>query len=133
MFKLLEFTEHRDDRGALISFESAHEIPFGIQRVYTIYDTRHDISRGFHAHKTLQQVLVCIKGGCDIKLDTGSHTETITLDSPLVGLFINGHIWREMHNFSKDCVLMVFADQYFHDEDYIRDYNEFLKVVANEK
>jgi len=132
LYKLLNFKEHRDSRGALTSFESAHEIPFGIQRMYVIYDTQQDISRGFHAHKTLQQVLVCIKGSCEIKLDNGVKNEVVNLNSPLVGIYIKDHIWREMHNFSDDCILVVFADQYFHEQDYIRDYNEFLKAISDD-
>lgn len=132
MYKLLNFNEHRDDRGALIAFETAHEIPFGIQRIYMIYDTKHNVSRGFHAHKTLQQVLVCIRGSCYVKVDNGIDTEMVVLDSPLKGLYIRDNIWREMHNFTTDCILVVFADQYFHEQDYIRDYDKFLRVVSDD-
>lgn len=132
MYKLLNFTEFRDDRGALIAFESAKNIPFGIQRTYIIYDTIANIARGFHAHKSLQQVLVCIKGSCNVHLADGINHEVVRLSSPKTGLYISGYVWREMNGFSEDCVLMVFADQYYHEKDYIRDYKEFLKRVSND-
>ena len=132
MYELLSFSEHRDDRGSLISFESAHEIPFGIQRIYVIYDTMENIARGFHAHKTLKQVLVCLRGSCEIRLDNGTSKETIHLDTPTKGIYIQDLVWREMHNFSKNCILLVFADQYFHERDYIRDYDKYLEAISHD-
>lgn len=94
--------------------------------MYYIFDTKKDVARGFHAHKNLQQVLVCIAGSCVVKLDDGSTIEEIKLDCPSLGLFIDKMVWHEMYNFSKDCVLMVLASDYYEEKDYLRDYQMFL-------
>jgi dTDP-4-dehydrorhamnose 3,5-epimerase-like enzyme len=120
-----------DDRGSLVYLESNQLIPFQVQRVYFIYGTRAGVRRGFHAHKTLQQVLVCVSGSCRVKLDTGKSLEFVDLNSPTKGLFIGGMVWREMFDFSKDCVLLVLADTPYTEKDYIRNYTEFLKSVAD--
>lgn len=117
-----------DERGGLVSIESQKNIPFEIKRIYYIFDTQ-DKPRGFHAHKNLSQVLICIKGQCKIKLDNGREKKTVLLDNPKQGLLIENLIWREMHDFSDDCVLLVLASNYYDESDYIRDYDDFLKEV----
>lgn len=129
MIKVLDFRVLGDDRGSLISLEEQYNIPFDIKRVYYIYDTKSDISRGYHAHKNLEQVAICVKGSCRIVLDDGKSKESIVLDSPDKGLYINNNKWREMHDFSKDCVLLVLASDIYDESDYIRDYEEFLRLV----
>lgn len=129
MIKVLEFSVLGDDRGSLISLEEQYNIPFDIKRVYYIYDTKSDISRGYHAHKNLEQVAVCVKGSCRIVLDDGKSKESIVLDSPDKGLYIDNNKWREMHDFSGDCVLLVLASNVYDESDYIRDYEEFLRLV----
>ena len=79
---LIEFQENSDGRGGLIALESQKNIPFEIKRVYYIYDTPVDVRRGFHAHRALKQVAVCVKGGCSFLLDNGEHQQTVRLDSP---------------------------------------------------
>jgi len=127
--KEIEFDIKGDDRGKLISLENNINIPFEIKRVYYIFNTKNSVRRGFHAHKNLKQVAVCVKGSCKFLLDDGKEKSTITLNQPNKGLFIEGLIWREMYDFSDDCVLMVLADELYYESDYIRDYNEFLKVI----
>lgn len=127
--KLMDFKEISDNRGSLVSLEEYRNIPFEIKRVYYIYNTSTDVSRGFHAHKELQQVLICVNGSCDVILDDGIEKQTYHLNKPSQGVFVDKMIWREMHNFSEDCVLVVWASRYYEDEDYIRDYKEFLKGV----
>jgi dTDP-4-dehydrorhamnose 3,5-epimerase-like enzyme len=122
-----------DDRGSLISLEGNRNIPFDIKRIYYIFDTRKDVERGFHAHISLKQLVVAVKGNCTFVLDNGTRKEEIILDSPEQGLFIEGLIWREMKNFSPDCVLIVLASEYYNESDYIRNYDKFLEVVKNEK
>lgn len=129
MIKVLEFRVLGDDRGSLISLEEQYNIPFDIKRVYYIYDTKSDISRGYHAHKNLEQVAICVKGSCRIVLDDGKSKESIVLDSPDKGLYIDNNKWREMHDFSDDCVLLVLASNVYDESDYIRDYEEFLRLV----
>lgn len=129
LIKTIAFDELGDERGRLISLEQKRNIPFEIKRVYYIFGTDKDIARGFHAHKNLQQVAICIKGSCRFILDDGLKKESIILDSPNVGLYIDNNKWREMHDFSNDCILIVLASDYYDEADYIRDYNEFIKAV----
>lgn len=121
-----------DLRGSLISIEQGTNIPFNLKRAYYIFDTKSGVSRGFHAHKNLQQLAVCVKGTCRIVLDDGRIRENFWLDSPTKGLLINDMVWREMHDFSEDCVLAIFADELYNERDYIRDYNQFIKEATCE-
>ena len=86
--------------------------------------------RGKHAHLRLQQVVVCVSGSCVFYLDDGTHREEVLLNKPNIGLYIGKNIWREMKNFSKDCVLLVLADDYYDEKEYIRDYRTFQRQVA---
>ena len=106
-----------------------NKIPFEIKRIYYIYDTLPGVQRGFHAHKTLQQVLVCVRGSCRILLDNGWEKTVVPMDRPNKGLYVSADIWREMFDFSEDAVLMVLADQLYDESDYIRNYDEFLTYV----
>lgn len=126
---VLDFKILGDDRGSLISIEQGKNIPFDIKRVYYIFGTKKNIRRGFHAHKKLKQLAVCTSGSCEFLLDNGETKKTILLDSPDKGLLINDMIWHEMYNFSDNCILMVLADDFYDESDYIRDYDKFLKVV----
>lgn len=127
----IEFKKLGDDRGSLVSLEQNKNIPFEIKRIYYIFGTKDGVSRGFHAHKNLQQVAICVKGSCRFLLDDGKTKEEIILDKPDTGLHINSFIWREMHDFSEDCVLMVLASELYDESDYIRDYSEFLEECKN--
>lgn len=129
LIKQIDFKTLGDDRGSLIALESHKNIPFDIKRVYYIFDTKQGVARGFHAHKALTQVLICVKGSCRILLDDGKQKEWTTLNQSNQGLMIESFIWREMHDFSEDCVLMVLASDYYDESDYIRDYDEFLKEI----
>lgn len=129
LINLIEFEEIGDSRGSLISLEQMKNIPFEIKRIYYIFGTKKKVSRGFHAHKNLKQIAICLSGSCTFLIDDGRRKDTIRLSRPNVGLYIDGIKWREMHNFTKDCVLLVVASEHFNEEDYIRRYDEFLKVV----
>lgn len=126
---IIEFCVHGDQRGKLISLEEYSSIPFRIKRVYYIYGNKQSIARGFHAHYKLKQVLVCVNGSCKIKLDNGINTEIVSLERPDYGLLINELVWREMYDFSEDAVLLVLASELYDENDYIRDYDKFLKIV----
>lgn len=128
------FQPHGDDRGQLIAFEENKDIPFHIKRVYFMYDTAPGVVRGKHAHKNLEQILVCIHGSCKIRLDNGKgETKVVPLEKPYEGLYVSNDMWREMFDFSPDAVLVVFASELYDESDYIRDYDEFLKFVNAEK
>lgn len=126
------FQQHGDDRGQLVALEEFKDIPFEIKRVYYMYDTKEGVRRGFHAHKSLEQILICIHGSCKILLDNGTEKKIIPLESPYEGLYVSNNMWREMFDFSPDAVLMVLASDYYKEEDYIRDYDRFLKYVEEQ-
>lgn len=130
--RIYEFEEHGDDRGTLISLEENKNIPFNIKRVYYMFGTTEGVRRGFHAHKCLKQILICVSGECKILLDNGTEKQEVHLDSPNKGLYIESNMWREMFDFSEDAVLMVLASELYDEADYIRDYDDFIKYI-NEK
>ena len=132
LIKTVSFKPLGDERGSLVALEGSKSVPFDIKRVYYIFDTKEGVSRGFHAHLNLKQVVVCVKGSCRFVLDNGMQKEEIILDDATKGLLIEDLIWREMYDFSPDCVLMVLASEYYDESDYIREYDDFLGVV-NEK
>ncbi len=123
------FQPHGDERGQLIALEEYKDIPFHIKRVYYMYDTVSDVVRGHHAHKSLEQILICIHGSCKIMLDNGKEKKAVPLEKPYEGLYIANDMWREMYDFSSDAVLMVLASDFYDESDYIRNYDEFLKYV----
>ena len=127
--ELIDFKTLGDDRGSLIAIEEGYNVPFPIKRVYYIFDTKKGVERGFHAHINLKQVAVVVKGSCVFVLDDGYNKKEINLDNPNQGLLIEGLIWREMKSFSNDCVLVVLASEHYDEEDYIRNYDEFIKIV----
>ena len=123
------FQQHGDDRGQLVALEELKDIPFEIKRVYYMYDTGEGVRRGKHAHKSLEQILICIHGSCKILLDNGKEKKIVSLERPYEGLYIANDMWREMYDFSNDAVLMVLASDYYNEEDYIRNYDDFLSSV----
>lgn len=123
------FQQHGDDRGMLVALEEYGDIPFEIKRVYYMYQTKEGVRRGFHAHKSLQQILVCIHGSCKVLLDNGFEKKIVFLERPYEGLYVANNMWREMYDFSEDAVLLVLASEAYREEDYIRDYEEFLAWV----
>ncbi|WPO98871.1 FdtA/QdtA family cupin domain-containing protein [Pseudomonas sp. HR96] len=125
----LKFSELGDERGNLVALEQDRTIPFEVKRVYYIYRTQPGVSRGFHAHKDLKQAAVCVAGKCRMVLDDGKQREETWLDNPARGLLIESGIWREMHDFSPDCVLLVLANRLYDESDYIRNYDEFLAMT----
>ena len=126
----IEFPPLGDDRGSLVALEGNKTVPFDIKRVYYIFGTEPGVVRGFHAHKALKQVAVCVTGNCRILLDNGLEKVDVWLDSPVRGIVIEEMVWREMHDFSPDCVILVLASEHYDEGDYIRDYDEFKKCVS---
>lgn len=127
------FQQHGDERGQLVALEEYRDIPFQIRRVYYMYGTKEEVRRGFHAHRSLEQILICIHGTCKILLDSGIEKKIVSLEKPYEGLYIASDMWREMFDFSKDAVLLVLASDYYKEEDYIRDYEAFLKLVEEKE
>jgi dTDP-4-dehydrorhamnose 3,5-epimerase-like enzyme len=132
LIKTVSFKPLGDERGSLVALEGSKSVPFDIKRVYYIFDTKEGVSRGFHAHRNLKQVAVCVTGSCRFVLDNGKQREEVVLDKSTIGLLIDDLTWREMYDFSPDCVLMVLASEHYDEVDYIRDYEVFIKKT-NEK
>lgn len=128
LVNLIDLPRFSDQRGGLVAVESAQDVPFDVKRIYYIFNSTGQ-ARGFHAHLDLKQVAICLKGQCRFVLDDGIHKESVILNRPDQGLLIEGLIWREMYDFSEDCVLLVLASEHYDEADYIRDYNQFLKQV----
>ena len=131
-YSLVNFKTLGDERGSLIAIEEGYNAPFDIKRVYYIFDTQQGVERGFHAHINLKQICIVLKGSCTFIIDDGKTRKEITLNNPNQGLFIEGLIWREMKDFSENCVLIVLASEHYDESDYIRDYAKFLEKVQND-
>mgnify|MGYP003384448383 FL=1 len=132
LINIIRFESLGDERGSLVALECNKSVPFDIKRIYYISGTEEGVSRGFHAHRNLKQVAVCVTGSCRFVLDNGREKEEVILEGATNGLLIEDLIWREMHDFSRDCVLLVLASEHYDELDYIRDYDVFIKMGSNE-
>lgn len=126
---IYKFKVNKNEKGSLVALEQNSNVPFEIKRVYYIYGANPDSKRGLHAHKKLEQILICVHGSCKILLDNGHEREVICLEKPYEGLYVSNNMWREMFDFSEDAVLLVLASELYDESDYIRDYDEFLKFI----
>jgi dTDP-4-dehydrorhamnose 3,5-epimerase-like enzyme len=117
--------------GSLTPIEELIDIPFDIKRVYYITKVPKDISRGFHAHRKLHQVLICLNGSVKIKVKTTKEEEEVILDDPAIGLYIGPYVWREMYNFSEGAVLLVLASDYYNEDDYIRNMDFYMQEACS--
>ncbi|MEG2542981.1 MAG: FdtA/QdtA family cupin domain-containing protein [Christensenellaceae bacterium] len=115
-----------DGRGNLTPIEGKKDIPFEIKRVYYLTNVAHEIKRGKHSHKQLHQVLVCLNGSVKIKVDNTVEAQEYVLDNSCNALYIGPLVWREMYDFSENAVLLVLASEYYDENDYIREYDEFM-------
>jgi len=129
--KLMTFQIKGDDRGSLVSLEEKRNIPFDIKRIYYIFGTEAEAVRGKHSHSNLEQVAICVSGSCKFSLDDGREKQVIELNEPNKGLYIGENIWREMFDFTDDCVLLVLANEYYDENEYIRNYEEFKRRLQN--
>lgn len=125
----IQLQQHGDSRGMLIALEQDRNVPFHIRRVYYLFSTKCDVHRGMHAHRNLIQLAVPVRGSVTFLLDDGEGPCEVVLDDPSQGLLLRRMVWREMYDFSEDCVLMVLADQLYDPADYITDYAAFLRDV----
>jgi hypothetical protein len=124
--KIIQLPKIEDSRGNLSFIEGAQHIPFDIKRVYYLYDVPGGSDRGSHAHKKLHQFIVAMSGSFDVVLDDGKEKKRFHLNRSYYGLYICPMTWRELDNFSSGAVCLVLASKYFSEEDYIRDYQQFL-------
>jgi hypothetical protein len=131
MCMLVDLNKIVDSRGRLTVIEANRHIPFGIKRIYYLYDIASAQSRGHHAHKELQQLMIAIAGQFDVVLDDGFSRTQHHLCRPDQGLLIDRMIWHEMYNFTPGSVCLLLASEYYDEADYFRNYNEFLAAVRN--
>ena len=124
---VIEIDKHHHEKGNLSVIENGKTIPFGVKRVYYLYDVPGGESRGGHAHKELQQLIVAVSGSFDVNLDDGKQKRTYTINRPYQGLLIVPGIWRELDNFSSGSVCLVLASTEYSAEDYIREYDKFIE------
>lgn len=130
IYKTYDLVQLGDERGSLIALDKISGLPFDIKRVYYVFDTKPGVARGYHAHKKLHQMAVCLSGSCCMVLDDGVNRESIIMNSTSVGIDLPPMLWHEMHDFSADCILLVVASDYYDENDYIRDYLEFRRCKS---
>lgn len=126
-WKLVDLTVHGDERGNLIAIEKGQGIDFEIKRVFYIYSVKNSIVRGAHANEYSKFLLVALNGSVKIFLDDGNNQDTVELNLPTKGLFINNMVWKEMYDFAKDTILVALSNEYYNSDEYINDYKKFLK------
>lgn len=131
--KLIEFPQKGDDRGHLVIVEGNQDIPFEIKRVFYIYGSDRDVVRGRHANYNTEFVLINVAGTSKVKVDDGTNQKIFSLDRPHTGIFLPKMVWKDMYDFSEDSVLLVLASEHYDAEEYIRDYEQYLKIVETWK
>lgn len=127
--RLHELPITRDPRGSLSFAEYEKTLPFLPKRYFIVFDVADGQTRGGHAHSTVHQLLVCVKGSCLVTLDDGRARDEVWLDRPELALYLPPRIWATQSQFSRDGVLMVLASDVYDPDEYIRDYDEFLRVA----
>ncbi|MDT7008633.1 sugar 3,4-ketoisomerase [Enterobacter cancerogenus] len=127
--ELIPLPKHGDERGMLVALENNKDVPFEIKRVYYMFGTKENVRRGYHAHKDLRQLAIPVNGSCWFHLDDGNEKVDIFLNDPSVGLLIEPTFWHEMYDYSADCILLVLASDKYDENDYIRNYDEFLRSL----
>ena len=131
--KLIELPKIGDPRGNLTFAEGEGHVPFAVKRAYWVYDVPAGESRGGHAHKRLKQLVVALSGSFHVMLDNGHERKTVLLNHPWQGLLIDVNTWRTLDDFSSGAVCLVLASEHYEEDDYIYDYNEFLRYVGCSK
>ena len=131
--KIINLPKIGDPRGNLTFIEGMKHVPFEIKRIYYLYDVPGGETRGGHAHKNLQQFIIAANGSFDVIVDNGDKKESFHLNRSFYGLYIPPIIWRELNNFSSGSVCLVLASELYEEDDYIRDYEIFKKMVKDDE
>ncbi len=129
-YKIIELPEMGDERGNLVIIEGNQDIPFEIKRVFYMYGTDSTMVRGSHANRKSEFVLINVAGSTKIKIDDGFSTAVVELNKPRMGIYIPAMLWKDMYDFSDDSVLLVLSNEHYDDSEYIRDYDEYKKIIS---
>ena len=131
--QILEFPTHGDERGHLVGVEGMKDIPFEINRIFYIYGSEADVIRGNHANREAEFVLINVAGSSKVRVLDGKGNETtVALNRPHTGIYLPTMVWKEMYDFSSDSILLVLSSREYDAEEYIRNYDEFVKMVKGE-
>lgn len=131
--RYIDFKVMGDEKGWLVALEGERNVPFPMKRAYYIFDTQPGVRRGKHAHRTLRQVMICMAGSVNVLLDDGATRETVHLNRNDRALMLDPMVWHEMFDFSPGCVLLVLAETWYDETDYIRDYALFQRLCEDKK
>lgn len=128
---ILYFQDLGDDRGKLVVIEGSQAIPFDIERVFYIYDSDQGVVRGQHANRESEFVLINVAGKSKVRITDGKEEIIVSLDKPMMGVYIPKMIWKDMYDFSPDSVLLCLASTHYCDSEYIRDYNSYIEEMKD--
>ena len=127
--KIINFNNLGDERGKLVVIEGNKDIPFEIKRAFYIYNSDQDVVRGQHANRESEFVLINVAGSSKVRITDSKEEIIVELNKPMMGVYIPKMIWKDMYDFSQDSVLLVLASTHYNGEEYIRDYNDYLKEL----
>lgn len=128
--QLIEFPQKGDERGHLVIAEGMKDIPFNIKRIFYIYGSDSTVVRGQHANRRSEFVLINVAGTSKVKVKDGKGNEAIfSLNRPHTGIYLPRMVWKDMYDFSEDSVLLCLSSEHYDAEEYIRDYNEFVRII----
>ena len=131
--RMIEFKDLGDERGKLVVVEGGQDIPFEVKRVFYIYGSDSTVVRGQHANKNSEFVLINVSGKSKVKVMDGKKEEIVELNRPMDGLYLPKMVWKEMYDFSPDSVLLVLTNTHYDGKEYIRNYEDYLKLVGVKK
>lgn len=129
--QILDFPDLGDERGNLVVVEGGSAIPFDIKRFFYIYGSDSEVVRGCHANLRSEFVMINVSGTSKVKVDNGHETRIIELNRPRMGLYLKSNVWKEMYDFSPDSVLVVLSNEHYDPDEYIRDYEEYKKLIKS--
>lgn len=131
--QILQFADLGDERGKLVVVEGGQAIPFDIKRVFYIYESDSTVVRGQHANRESEFVLINVAGKSKVRITDGTEEFIVELNKPMMGVYIPKMIWKDMYDFSSDSVLLVLASTHYDGKEYIRNYDDYLKIMKEEQ
>lgn len=133
MYRMLNFADLGDERGKLVVIEGKQDVPFDIARVFYIYGSDPTVVRGQHANRESEFVLINVAGTSKVRITDGINEEIVELTRPMQGVYLPKMIWKDMYDFSADSVLLVIASTHYNGKEYIRSYEDYVKIMEEER